>query len=166
MLLPVAMQTQLIVHPVYHAYSKDYCICEDARRRLAYFTRPTNHSQPWATQQNMEPHTMVVCVEALNPDLFKDWVVFPCALAVLFLICGAQLPKLKVFWNRYTAGSVHKKLQHDPGHLFLHNRKWHRREKGDKEWYAARGPTCFLVHAVELIVASVWECVRVAKRRS
>jgi hypothetical protein len=62
--------------------------------------------------------------------------VFPCAIAVLLLICSTQMSKVKGIFFRYAETASHKKQQHDPGYLIIQGSKIVERSKTDPKWCA------------------------------
>lgn len=84
----------LVVHPSFHSYAPGFCRCLPPNTRLAFFTRVP---QSWLARVGFnrpaptDTTIFVACVEAPDFGLFKEWVVFPCAVAVLLIICATQV---------------------------------------------------------------------------
>jgi hypothetical protein len=136
----VRVQTTLLVHPAFHSYFQGFCACLTPGTRLAFFARtPRAWLAAHGFNQAAPPGVpvFVACIDKPDSSLFREWIVFPCAIAVLLLICSLQVSKVKALWNRYTETSWHKKQQHDPGYLIIEGDKCTERAKADPLWYAA-----------------------------
>jgi hypothetical protein len=128
------------VHPIFHSYHYIFCRCLKMNTRLALLTRADSE---WLEEHGYNQHlseddVFIACIAAPDSGLFREWIVFPCAIAVLLLICSSQIPKAKALWNRYTESSTHKKQQHDPGYLIIDGNKCTERSKNDTLWCALR----------------------------
>jgi hypothetical protein len=161
-----SVQASLVVHPLFHNFQDGFCKCFEQGQRLAYFTRV---SSEWITEHgyNMDAPKdtpiFTVCIDAVNKTLFKEWVVFPIAMAVLALICGTQVPKAKVLWTRYTENSLIKKQQHDPGFLIITADDCVKRKDDDPEWRVSQ----LIVRPVACsqLLALKWEVQRMTSDR-
>ena len=136
------MQTTIVVHPSFHSFHSDFCRCLAPSRRLAFLSETPRDwlDHTGYNQDAPDASVFVACVEAPDAALFKEWVVFPCAIAVLLLICGTQMGKVKSIFFRYTESTSHKKQQHDPGYLILDGNKVTERSKADTKWCDAAAP--------------------------
>lgn len=132
------MQTSLVVHPLYHSFYDGFCHCLGRKQRIAYLTLPGKAWLHKFGHNNFAPDDtsiFVACVDAVDSDLFREWVVFPAAMVMLLLICCTQVPEASVLWNRYNS-TFRKKQQHDPAYLIMQGHACFERNKLDSEWCA------------------------------
>jgi hypothetical protein len=135
----VLVQVSLVVHPIFHNFHEGFCRCFQPTKRLAYFVRV---SEEWIAEYGYNKPSpknspiFIACIDGVIETLFKEWVVFPMAMAVLLLICGMQVPEVKVLWPRCTENVLTKKQQHDPGYLIFNGDSCVERDKDDPEWCA------------------------------
>jgi hypothetical protein len=136
--VPCGLQTSLVVHPLYHSFYDGFCHCLSHTQRISYWTRP---GKTWLDRFGYhkpgpkDTSVFVTCIDKVDAELFKVWIVFPGAIVVLLLICCTQVPEASVLWNRYNS-TFRKKQQHDPCYLIIQGDSCIERNKLDPEWCA------------------------------
>jgi hypothetical protein len=132
----LGLQAMLVVHPSYHGWNNKACFCLENRYRLAYMTRPSDRwlKEDHATLAPTDLTVVSVCIRRVDSNLMQMWVVLPCGIFIVVVICATQVTAAAAFWQRYAGTYARRKAQHNPGFLVLGSRAAQESVRRSNNW--------------------------------